>query len=408
MPKVLQINECLNGSTGLIARQIGDLAVDQGWSSWICYSAYESEYPCKSNLVKIGSKADYYMHALQTRLFDNHGLASVCATKKLLREIEAISPDIVHIHLLHGYYLNYKILFDYLAKRPSIKIVWTLHDCWSITGHCAFFEISGCDKWKSGCRGNCPEIREYPKSYSNRTDKNWIQKKEAFLSVADNVTLVPVSKWLNNVIQDSFLSSVVRYPIYNGVDIEMFRPLPEREHIKDRFGINTEKVVLGVASFWDERKGLKYFVELSKRIPNATVVLVGLNEEQIKTLPDGVVGLGKTKGQEELSEIYNMADVLCSFSLGETFGMTLAESMACGTPVVVFDNTAQPELVAEGTGYVTKNKDIEAAVLAVNTLLAEKSNESRMACREHAVKMFDKNDRYKEYINLYNDILSQK
>ena len=201
MKILLQINETVNiGSTGRIAAQIGDTAIRQGWNSIIAYGREFRD--CSSSLITIGSKKDILWHVFQTRAFDRHGLASVNATHSFINEVEQLKPDIIHLHNIHGYYLNYEVLFEYLGQIET-PIVWTLHDCWPLTGHCSFFEGVGCERWKTGC-GHCPYLKDYPRSlFVDRSGKNFQQKKVAF-TLPKNLTIVPVSEWLGELVKQSF------------------------------------------------------------------------------------------------------------------------------------------------------------------------------------------------------------
>lgn len=400
MYRILQINECLNGSTGKIARQIGDLAIDNGWDSYIAYSAWENEFPCKSKLIKIGSKYDRYFHALETRLRDNHGLASRRATKKFIEIVKELAPDIVHLHLIHGYYLNYPILFDYLSQA-DIPIVWTLHDCWAFTGHCAHYDFSGCQRWQTMCH-DCPQKKEYPASlFFDRSAQNYAEKKYWFTSVR-NMTLVPVSEWLAKEVKKSFLGQYPVHVIYNGIDINVFKPCPVD---KKSFGLAGKFVVLGVASVWSQRKGLADFIKLRGMLSDDyVIVLIGLNKKQITSLPEGVVGISNTNNVQELAEYYSMADVYINASVEETLGMTSIESLSCGTPVIVYNATACPETVSSKCGFVVAPHDIEYIVKVITQIKKQGKIAYKESCRKRAVTCFNKMERFEEYLILYDSL----
>ena len=397
--KILQINECLSGSTGSIARQIGDMAISFGWDSWIAYSAFEKEIPCKSQLIKIGNKIDYLLHALETRLLDNHGFSSKKATNTLIKRIESLSPDVIHLHNIHGYYLNFKLLFDYL-QQSSIPVIWTMHDCWPFTGHCALFNHVNCQKWQDGCY-KCSETRDYPKAYFDRSKRNWKAKKDAFMKVK-NLTIVTVSDWLASTVEKSFLGRRNIVVIKNGIDVERFVP-SDSTSVKRKFGLVGKKVLIAVSVVWDYRKGLNDYMKLSKHLyERYVIVLVGLTEKQISSLPPGIIGVKKTENVEQLVALYNMADVVLSLSYGETFGMTIAEGMACGKPAIVYDNTALPELITSDTGRIVKTGDFKSILNALNDI--EKIDTMRLAsnCRNRAERFFNKNERFEQYIRLYD------
>lgn len=395
---ILQINECLNGSTGKIARQIGDLAIDNGWDSYIAYSAWEDEFPCKSKLIKIGSKYDRYFHALETRLRDNHGLASRKATRKLVETIQELSPDIVHLHLIHGYYLNYPILFDYLSQT-DIPIVWTLHDCWAFTGHCAYYDFSGCQRWQTMCH-DCPQKKKYPASlFFDRSAQNYAEKKYWFTSVK-NMTLVPVSEWLAKEVKKSFLGQSPVHVIYNGIDINVFKPCSVD---KKSFGLADKFVVLGVASVWSQRKGLVDFVKLRGMLPDDyVIVLIGLNKKQIASLPEGVVGISNTNNVQELAEYYSMADVFVNPTWEDNFPTTNLEALACGTPVVTYHTGGSIEAIDDATGYIVDKGDISGVASIIQRMrLAESQS---LSCRKRAVIQYNKMERFEEYLILYNSL----
>jgi putative colanic acid biosynthesis glycosyltransferase len=255
MKKLLQINSVINsGSTGRIAEEIGQTAIDTGWESYIAYG--RNERPSSSKLIKIGTDKDIKLHGLQTRLFDRHGLGSKGATTDFIRQIEKIGPDIVHLHNIHGYYINMEVLFHYL-KKVNIPVVWTFHDCWPITGHCSHFTFVGCEKWKTQCY-NCPQKTGYPASYLiDRSKKNFILKKELFNSLS-NLTLVPVSQWLSGILKESFLQNYSIKVINNGVNTEVFRP-SEVSDFRNKHGL-IDKFV------WFDRKEWHYQTEIHREL----------------------------------------------------------------------------------------------------------------------------------------------
>ena len=251
MPTLLQINSALNkGSTGRIAEQIGVLAMQQGWNVYIAHGARYTN-SSKLNTIQVVTKTEEKLHAVESMLFDSHGLNSKNATKKLVEKIKEIKPDIIHLHNIHGYYLNYKVLFEYLSTIDT-PIIWTLHDCWTMTGHCAHFDAAGCDKWKTGCH-KCQLKGEYPKSILlDRSSRNYNLKKRLFTALK-NATIVPVSQWLGNIVKESYLSKHNIKVINNGIDINIFKPTDSKE-LRNSLNIGDKKVLLGVATAWSEKK----------------------------------------------------------------------------------------------------------------------------------------------------------
>lgn len=402
MPTLLQINVVVNsGSTGRIAEEIGQVAIANGWMSFIAYG--RNDRPSKSNLIKIGSNFDIKLHGLQTRLFDRHGLGSVNSTKKLIDQIEAIKPDIIHIHNLHGYYINIAILFKYLASR-NFPIVWTFHDCWPITGHCSHFDFIGCNKWKTKCF-KCPQKKEYPASYGiDRSEKNYQLKKEIFNSLK-SLTIVTVSNWLHKIINQSFLKNIPSKVINNGIDTELFKPRSNMK-LQAKYSLAGKFIILGVASTWSPRKGLSDFVKLSKEIDSSImIILIGLNNTQIKYLPSNIIGISRTENTYELADFYSLADVYINPTWEDNFPTTNLEALACGTPLVTFNTGGSIESVSQETGFIVEKGDIKGLSQAIETVKRNGKEHYSSACRERALKLYDKNDRYKDYLNIYNQYI---
>lgn len=405
MPTLLQINVTANwGSTGKIAEQIGVHAISCGWDSYIAYGRYAN--PSKSNLIKIGSGVSQLWHVLLSRIFDNQGLVSRIATKRLVRKIEKLSPDIIHLHNIHGYYLNYKILFNYLSS-VDIPVVWTLHDCWAYTGHCSHYIQDKCCQWKQECiRKDCGRL--YPISFFSRTKRNFNLKRSLFTSLGSRLVVTPVSSWLADQTEKSFLRNQRIHYIYNGLDISVFTP-HDTEHIKRKFNVEGKSILLGVASTWSEAKGFSDYMELRKKLPkDYVIIMVGLNAKEISKLPVGVIGVKRTQSVHELAELYSAADIVLSLSRAETFGLTVAEGMACGTPAVVYNNTAVPELITAETGLIVDNTgDIDGVIQAVEAIIGQGKQRYSYACRKRAEEYFDNRKCFEKYIQLYNDLLSR-
>ena len=405
MPKLLQINVAINyGSTGKIAEQVGSLVMQWGWDSYIAHGRYINA--SKSKAIKVGGILDWFFHALMTRLTDKHGLFSRLATKRLIRKIQKISPDIIHLHNIHGYYINYKILFEYLRKT-NIPIVWTLHDCWTMTGHCTHFEYAGCERWKTGCF-DCPEKMSYPTSLLfDRSCKNYIEKRELFTSVK-NMIIVPVSNWLGGIVKESFLKDYEVNVIHNGVDIQKFQPT--QSDIREEYSIFDKKIILGVASPWGRRKGLTDFFELGQYISSEKyqIVLIGLSENQIKQLQNGIIGLTRTESVEALAKWYSVADVFVNPTYEDTYPTTNLEAISCGTPLITYRTGGSPESVTLQTGRVVERGNVEGIAKAIEAICAEDRNEVRKLCRDYAVANFDQKECFKKYIDLYAEILQNR
>lgn len=403
MKILFQINTVVNStSPGRIAEEIGQLAIANGWESYIAYG--RNDRPSQSRLIKIGNNTDIKLHGLQTRLFDRHGLGSKNATLKLIKQIKEIKPDIIHLHNLHGYYVNMEILFNYLATA-IIPIVWTLHDCWPLTGHCSHFDFIGCDKWKTKCF-NCPQKAEYPASYCfDRSENNYLLKKKLFTSVK-NMNIVPVSQWLHNIVCQSYLNIYPIRVINNGIDINVFKPI-SKLNIQLQYKLEGKFIILGVTSTWSRRKGLSDFIDLSRIIDsNSIIILVGLSSQQINNLPTNIIGISRTENTQELAELYSYANVFLNPTWEDNFPTTNLESLACGTPVVTYKTGGSIESISPETGFIVEKGNIKGLLSVIKIVQENGKEQYSKLCRERATKLYDKNDRYQDYINLYNSILN--
>jgi putative colanic acid biosynthesis glycosyltransferase len=401
--KIFQISPEGNfGSVGTIAEKIGELILQNGHDSFIAVGNYKIS--SSSKIFKIGNVFYRFLHAIETRIFDNNGLGSRKPTVDLINLLIKIKPDLIHIHQLHGYYINYRLLFEYL-KIANIPIVLTLHDCWTFTGHCTHFESISCQKWKTKCH-NCELLNDYPKSliYDNSIS-NFLLKKNIFTTI-DNLTITTVSNWLSNRVSESFLKYIPRQVIYNGVDTDFFTPLSF--NTKSIIDFDSKYVILGVASPWTKGKGLNDFIELSKILDeDFVIVLIGLSKKQINKLPQNIIGLPKIKDKYILVNYYRSANLFLNLSIAETFGLTTIEAMACGTPVIVYNVTACPEIVGKGTGYVVDKHDIlTIRNIITNHKKGEDFELDSNTCVNWAKEKFSSKERYKEYIYLYNKLLN--
>ena len=397
--KILQINSvCGIGSTGRIATDIHNILIEQGNQSYI---AYGRDLPKNcDNAIRIGTKIDNYAHVAKTRLLDKHGFGSKRATIEFIKKVKEFNPDIIHLHNIHGYYMNVEILFDYL-KEANKPVVWTLHDCWSFTGHCAYFDYVGCDKWKTGCY-SCPEKKAYPSSLIfDNSKNNYLNKKEIFTGVK-NLTIVTPSQWLANLVQESFLNEYPVNVINNGIDLNTFRP--NAGDFRKKFNLNGKFVILGVASVWDRRKGLKYFVELADKLSeDEVIVLVGLTEKQINQIPENIIGITRTSNVEELVDIYSSADVFVNPTLEDNFPTTNLEALACGTPVVTFDTGGSPESIDEISGSIVYEKDSISLYQTIQAIKNKRIENISQYCTKTAMKHYNKAIKFNEYIYLYRN-----
>lgn len=393
MPTLLQINITANwGSTGKIAESIGIAAMKHGWSSYVAYGRWCN--PSQSRLIKVGNKLDMYLHYGEQRIRDNEGLCSRGATKRLIKQIESISPDVVHLHNIHDHYLNYRLLFEYL-NQTDIKVVWTFHDCWAMTGHCMHFVTKNCERWKTGCY-DCLMKGEFPKSFIDRSRQNWELKRQLF-SNNKKLSIVACSEWIANFVRESYLKDKRIEVIHNGCDINIFRPLGRTE--SDKF------CIIAVSSVWYPDKGELdvYKLRTMLSVDEYEIIMVGLSAEQAKSLPKGIVGIQRTQNVQELVQLYSDADVLINPTYADTFPTVNLEALACGTPVITYKTGGSPEAIDENTGAVIPQGDVDSLA---NTIIKMKDNPlSSKACRKRAEEYFDKNKCFEKYINLYKELL---
>ena len=402
--RILQINVTANsGSTGRIAEGIGIAALSAGHESWIAYGRHANK--SASHLIRIGSKINYLEHGVESRLLDNHGLASRHATRSFLKEVDKIKPDLIHLHNIHGYYLNYKILFDYLREK-SIPVVWTFHDCWPFTGHCTHFSLCGCDRWKTGC-SECPEKRTYPTSYCfDRSVKNFEEKKEQFNSI-QKMTIVSVSRWLDNLVSQSFLKGFDHIVIHNGIDTDAFSPSSTAERIRIKHNIrNDETMLLGVASDWNPRKGLLDFIKLSEMLsPKEKIVLIGLTKKQIYSLPHNIIGLERTESIKQLAEYYSAADLFLNLTYEDNYPTTNLESISCGTPCLTYRTGGSPESITPETGFIVPQGNTKGVLQEICFFQKNKSFFAPSALHQFAKDNFCLTKNFHQYMTLYHSVL---
>lgn len=410
MKKLLQINPVIriNTSTGRIMQEIGELAMSKGWESYIAYSyGRDGLKPCASKLVPVGNKADVVWHGLVTRLTDRHGLASESATRAFIREIERIQPDIIHIHNIHGYFLNYRVLFDYLAKC-DIPVMWTVHDCWLYTGHCYHYSYIGCNKWKSECV-QCPQRKLFPSSWwADRSKQNFRDKKAAFTSLPkERFTIVPVSRWMKEEMLRSFLKDYDFRVIHNGIDTKVFN-IYDATEVKRKYQLEGKRIILGVASIWCEEKGWNDFMRLAEQLDeHERLVLVGVDEKHQALLPKHVTGIRRTENIRQLAELYSAAEVFVNPTWQDNYPTVNLEAIACGTPVVTYRTGGSVEAVTEHTGLVVEQGDIDGLLKAIRTIEERGKAYYQQSCRVYALANFKKEDRYAEYLKLYDELIGR-
>lgn len=399
--KVFQINTVYNsGSTGRIVADLKHLLEKNGNE---CFAAYGRGCSKEENTYCVSNKVDLYVHAMLTRLTDKTGFYSINSTKRLIKQIKRENPDIIHLHNIHGYYLNVEILFRFL-KEYDRPVVWTFHDCWPYTGHCVHYgkyaRYELCDKWKTQCEG-CKRSVEYPSSWRDCSKWNYLHKKHAFTSL-DKLHIVTVSGWLKNQVSQSFLKNYPIHTIYNGIDLQKIGPVEDTD-LRGKYELGEKKVVLGVANIWSPLKGVEDFVRLADLLDgkNYQIVILGIDEKQKSILPPQILALPRTESIGELAAWYSTAEVHYNASRAETFGMTVIEALACGTPVVTYNICAMSEILNEQCGFlVDRIGDVESA--AERIILCSKE-EMKTACIERS-RAFEKEAQYMKYMELYNKI----
>lgn len=406
MPTLVQFNPVANwGSTGRLTEDIGDVVMDAGWDSYIAFGRQFN--PSKSHLLQVGGKMSVWSHTLKTRLFDRQGFGSYCATKKLLKQFDEIKPDVFQFHNLHGNFLNLPLVLKY-ATENDIPIVWSLHDCWSMTGHCAHFVRIGCDRWKTECH-DCPLKGEYPNSWLLDASRQNYREKKSLIEAIPRLAIISGSEWLAGIAAQSYFKGRDIHFIPDGIDVEIYQPRTNGDELRRKLGLEGKFVILATGTEWTEDKGLSDYGKLRKLLSSDyAIVLVGMSPDALERVPEGVIGLPRTKTPVELSEYYSMADCVMSLSKMESFGLTPVEGYACGTPAIVYDTTALPELITPETGFVAKFLDV-ADVKEKVELMREKGKAFyTKKCREIAEEKYDRRKCYHEYMNVYESLLNKK
>jgi len=406
--RVAHINVTSGLSTGRIATDICEVLEDLGHKALLCYS--RGYPPQKVPSFHIGNRVDVWLHALGARLLDRAGFLSRAATRRLVHQLELYKPDVVHLHNLHGYYVDIRTLLTWLAKA-GIPVVWTLHDCWPFTGHCAYYTMAKCDRWRQCC-GSCPQRRAYPASlWLDQSERNWKEKRK-YIGALPNLTLVTPSLWLGNEARRSFLGKRPIRVIPNGIDLSQFRPCDEPDLIRDvvkRYSLGElgeKRMLLSVASTWDERKGLNDLVALSEILrEDMMIVVLGLTPSQCGDLPITMLGIPRTQSIRELRALYTAADICLSLSHEETQGMTLLEALACGTQVLCYDTTALPETVTPEVGAVVPEVDLQRVANACARLCDHPRTTEACIARS---QQYEKYQQFAKYVSLYEELVFEK
>lgn len=395
--KVLQINSvCGYGSTGRIAVDLSKELMKSGHECYIAYGRKKNSASDEVKTIRIGNNLDVLIHGVMSRFTDRHGFYSVRATKNFVKWMKVYNPDVVHLHNLHGYYINLPVLFNGLRELGK-PVIWTLHDCWAFTGHCSYFDYIGCERWREECY-NCPQKKEYPVSlFLDSSRRNFKDKRELFTDVP-NLMIITPSMWLKELVSQSFLGSYKNVVIHNGIDLGKF--CPKVSEIRKKYQLEGKKVILGVANVWDKRKGLEEFKKLSKFLPEKyQIVLVGIDGRQKTSLGANIMGIERTNSVEELTEIYSMADVFVNPTLEDNFPTTNLEALACGTPVITYATGGSGESINGDSGRVIVKGDIEVLKQEIEKICLSKGRFADNCIKQS--KKYDKEEWAKEYFEIY-------
>ncbi|MEG0508224.1 MAG: glycosyltransferase [Eubacterium sp.] len=393
--KILQINSgCGYGSTGRIVTDLYDILNEKGHDCLIAYG--RGTAPKGYQNYKIDTELEVKCHGLKTRLADSEGFGSKKATEKLIEKVKWYNPDVIHLHNLHGYYINIDVLFHYLANANK-PVLWTLHDCWSFTGHCSHFDDIGCAKWRTGCH-DCEQKEDYPASlFLDQSRKNYFKKKELFTSVKRMMIITP-SNWLSGLVEESYLQNYPIKVIHTGINLDIFKPTSS--DFKKKYHLENKKIILGVASVWSTSKGLDTFIKLAYILPSDyQIVLVGMTEKQIQTMPKQILGLKRTNSIKVLTDIYTAADLFINPTVQEVLGLVNLEALACGTPVITYNTGGSSECLDESCGQIVKKGELDGLVSAI---LGFKTIPIENCIRKS--KEFEKKDKFSEYIKSYGEI----
>lgn len=366
--RILFINcVCGVGSTGRIVTDLMQQAKNHGHTVKVACSTVEPILGVEPEEVfVVGSKLDYYAHNILSRITDHEGLFSKLATKKLIKQIRDYDPDVVHLHNLHGHWINYELLFGYLAKEKK-KVIWTLHDCWAFTGHCSHFSTLKCEQWKTHC-SYCKGLKSYPMCYGKGdVSRNFDRKKAAFTSIKD-LTIVTPSEWLAGLVRKSFLYSSNVKVIHNKIDMTIFKPT--ESGFRKKYGIENSTVILGVSNVWSREKGFNDFLKLRELLDDRfSLVMVGLTQNQLSVIPDGIIGIQRTHSVSELAEIYAAADVFLNLTYQDNYPTVNLEAIACGTPVISYKTGGSCEAFDEKSGIVIEQGAVEEIPHAIQQAL---------------------------------------
>ncbi|MFA6866651.1 MAG: glycosyltransferase [Clostridia bacterium] len=391
--KIAQINFCDRGSTGKISRDIFSVLNDDNNKIYVC-----SKITNQPNVVEFTNNIEHQIHRILGGVFDLDSLGSYFSTKKLVKQLKKDNIDILHLQNIHGYFINYKVLFNYI-KKNNVKTIWTLHDCWSFTGHCPYFDMVKCEKWKTQCH-HCSNIHTYPRSlFFDRSKSFYKFKKKTFNGVKD-LTLVTPSKWLAGLVKQSFLQSYPVKVINNGINLENFNPIDK--HTFDKVIDRNKKIILAVSNYWAKRKGYPDLFELNKHIDKNEYefVVVGVDKIQSNELKnEGIIPIMRTENQKQLAELYSMASVFINLTYEDNFPTVNIEALSCGCPIVTYNTGGSIEVITDETGLVVAQGNVAEMAEGILKIVNRDYNRENI-CKE-AQKNFNAEVMANKYKQLY-------
>ena len=399
MKTIVEVNGINYGSTGRAMLNIAKEARAEGFQVYtFCRKSIAGLKHKHEGQFYIGTWLDRVISERLAYVFGLNGYFNIINTFLFLKKLDEINPDLLHIHSLCDNYLNIRMLFNYIKKK-NIPVIWTLHDNWAFTGRCAQFR---CEKWKTGC-GNCPHLDYYPRSlFLDNTAKVWKIREKLYNDI-DSLTIVTPSAWLAGLVHDSFLKDL--HPvkvINNGIDMNIFKPIDT--DFRKQYGIEEKFIILGLAYYWDEGKGLEVFKRLANELPSSyQIVMVGTNDEIDKELPENIISIHRTYNQEELVKIYTAADLFVNPTTDDNFPTVHMEAIACGLPVLTYNTGGCAEIIDETCGSYVAPGDYDSLK---NKIIEIKENRpyTKQACIERS-KRYVMTDKYKEYIKLYEELI---
>lgn len=404
--RIIQINEtCGIGSTGRTTLELAQALDSSGHFSHVFYASGQSSY---AKSTRVGCDLDHKLHAFLSRLFGTQGYFSRLATRRMLKQLDALQPDVVHLRNLHGNYINLGMLLRHLAKK-DIATVLTLHDCWFMTGKCTYYLSANCQKWKTCC-GECPLLRVdnvNPTWFFDRTRKCFQDKKRWFQAIP-RLAVAGVSQWVSDEANQSIFQSRNPIAIYNWIDADVFYP-QNAEAVRSKYQLGQSFVILMVTGQLSAIKGYHVLEGLANALDSAyRLVVVGKNDLRLP-IPANVLHISHTNDARELAALYSAADVCVNTTQFETFGKVTAEALCCGTPVIVYNNTASPELVGSNCGYVVEEADgLDAIIGAIRQIRHNGKSAYTQDCVTFATSRFSKQEGVAQYLALYESLLQQR